>query len=280
MNSQVDPSLKVSVGVVADLQYCDAAPFKDRYYRNSISKLNYAIEVFNSNPLDAIFNLGDTIDHDWSSFEAILPVFEKLKAPVYHVLGNHDFEVADIYKALVPEKIGAKKYYDFGIGNWRFAVLDGNEISTFSTPENSKEYILAEKLLAEMAGEQKINANFWNGAIGDNQFDWLQKVLEKATANHEKVLVFCHFPVFPKHRHNLLNDEKLVQELQKYSCVKACFSGHNHHGNYGFSGGIHFVNLKGMVESEHEMAFSLIELSSDAIVVKGFGSESSYELDI
>jgi len=52
-------------------------------------------------------------------------------------------------------------------------------------------------------------------------------------------------------------------------------NGHNHAGNYVFQNGIHFVNMKGMVETEKENAFSVISFSNEKIEIKGFGREES-----
>ncbi|MEK9784277.1 MAG: hypothetical protein VW312_06495, partial [Opitutales bacterium] len=63
-----------------------------------------------------------------------------------HVLGNHDFEVADEYKELVPKKLGMpSKYYDFKIKNWRFICLDGNDLSFIAYPKGTEKYRESEK---------------------------------------------------------------------------------------------------------------------------------------
>ena len=52
-------------------------------------------------------------------------------------------------------------------------------------------------------------------------------------------------------------------------------NGHNHAGNYTTQNGIHFVNLKGMVETETENAFSIISFTDKQIEIKGFGREEN-----
>ena len=185
----------VSFGIVADLQYCDAPPDNNRYFRNTPDKLKKATGEFNKRNLDFVINLGDLIDRDWESYDGILPLFEKFKAPVYHVLGNHDYEVEDQYKPVVHKKLGIQKYYDFSIENWRFIVLDGNEISTFANHENSIEYKKAEKLLKELKQGHKVNANFWNGGIGEDQLNWLSQTLDDAKKEYQKSLI--RFPPYP-----------------------------------------------------------------------------------
>jgi hypothetical protein len=57
-------------------------------------------------------------------------------------------------------------------------------------------------------------------------------------------------------------------------------NGHNHAGNYAFQNGIHFITLKGMVETETENAFSEVLFSEKNIEIKGFGQEKSWKLNI
>jgi manganese-dependent ADP-ribose/CDP-alcohol diphosphatase len=40
-------------------------------------------------------NLGDIIDVEWESYDAVLPIYEKLKPGIknYHLLGNHEFSI-------------------------------------------------------------------------------------------------------------------------------------------------------------------------------------------
>ncbi len=273
-------SSSISFGIVADVQYCDAPPYKNRYFKNSIAKLKGAIEEFNSHKLDFVVNLGDLIDHDWLSYDEILPFFEQIKAPVYHVLGNHDYEVDEQHKAEVHKKIGIQKYYTFDMEGWRFIVLDGNEISTFANVKGSKNYQKAEQMLEKLEQEGKVNANFWNGGIGEKQLNWLNNTLAVAEKKNQQVIIFCHFPIYPEHRHNLLNDLEVLGLIEKYGCIKAWFNGHNHHGNYGLMHDTHFVNVKGMVETEFNLAYSVVQLSKTGINLEGFGTEMSARLSI
>jgi len=192
------------------------------------------------------------------------------------VLGNHDYEVEDQFNSDVHKKIGTSKYYDFLVKNWRFVVLDGNEISAYANVKGTENYAHAENYLAE----GKVNSNFWNGAIGPGQLAWLEGKLEKAAKNNELVIIFCHFPIYPSHKHNLLNDNEVLQLIKKYNCVKAWVCGHNHEGNYGMYNDTHFVNLKGMVDTEHQLAFGIFKLYNDRIELQGFGSEISARLII
>ena len=108
----------------------------------------------------------------------------------------------------------------------------------------------------------------------------MTQTLDEAEKSNQQVIIFCHFPIFPAHRHNLLNALELLKIIENYSSVKAWINGHNHDGNYGLKKDIHFVNVKGMVDTEFDTAFCLIHLSDDAINIKGFGTEISARLSI
>jgi hypothetical protein len=268
----------ISFGVIADLQYCDADPEHDRYFRNSPKKLMSAISEFNKNKLQFIINLGDTIDRNWKSFDGIIPIFKYAQVPVHHVLGNHDYEIEDDFKKQVPVKIGTERYYDFSINGWLFIILDGNEISTYAHPESAEGHLKGKMLLKKLEDQGVMNANFWNGGIGQEQLKWLESCLSKADKNEEKVIIFCHFPIYPEHRHNLLNDREILNLIINYDCFKCWINGHNHDGNYGMYHNKHFVNLKGMVDTEFESAFSIIELYDDHLRINGSGNEISARL--
>jgi manganese-dependent ADP-ribose/CDP-alcohol diphosphatase len=268
----------ISFGVIADLQYCNAPPFKDRYYQNSTEKLKKAMAHLNEHALDFVINLGDLIDRDWDSYEKILPEFNHLNAPVYHVLGNHDYDVDDEKKDSVPSKIGTKHYYSFQLAGWRFIILDGNEISTFANLSDSPNYHLAEMWLQQMESSGAVNGNFYNGGIGNEQMNWLQGALDASREKSEQVIIFCHYPLFPPNKHNLLNGDQLLSILKNSKCVKLWMNGHNHEGNFGLFEDIHFVNVKGMVEGEHDMAWSIVNVFENRFEIAGFGNETSARL--
>jgi len=58
--------------VVADPQYADIPDRGRRCYRASVGRLTEAVAEFNRRDLDFCVNLGDAIDRDWTSFDAIL----------------------------------------------------------------------------------------------------------------------------------------------------------------------------------------------------------------
>jgi len=270
----------VTFGLIADIQYHPGKPLGTRYYSASINKLKEALAVFDREKVGFVFNLGDTIDHNIQSFDDVMPLFEALKPPVYHLIGNHDFDVQAGNEDLILPALGLKNgYYALGKGRWRFILLDGFELR-YPLPTDKALAREAESLLVGLRGQGKKHGQRWNGGISLAQTVWLEEELERAEKAQKKALVLCHFPVLPEAAHNLWNDAEVVDILERHPCVKAYFAGHNHLGDYVVRKGIHYVTFQGMVETPDQNAFAVVSLEKDAIRIRGFGREPSRRLEL
>ncbi|PPL02869.1 metallophosphoesterase [Parapedobacter indicus] len=269
----------LTIGLVADIQYCDCDTHINRYYRKSLTKLQEAVDAFNQKDVDFVINLGDMIDRDYKSFGPVLDKLSGLNMPIYHVLGNHDFAVDSNRLPQIPNTLGMKtRFYSIKKGNYQLIFLDGNDVSTFGHATNTKEHASALEQLAYLKSKNAANAKDWNGGIGEEQFKWLESELATANASDEAVILLCHYPLFPAGAaHNLWNEEQLKKLINQNSSVIAYFNGHQHSGGYEYAEGIHYVNFKGMVEGP-ENAFSIVNIYQDRIQIIGYGSEESREL--
>ncbi|HWO95054.1 MAG TPA: metallophosphoesterase [Bacillus sp. (in: firmicutes)] len=265
-------------GLVADAQYCDCDAAGTRFYRNSVDKLTEAAQTFNQHDLAFTVQLGDIIDRNVSSFSTILPIYNKVEGPKYHVLGNHDFPVTTDQ---VVDILGmSKQYYDFSHQGWRFVVLDTNDLSLYANAEGSEKYQQAETMYNSLKESGAINAQTWNGGVSTDQLTWLRGVLSDTAKKGEKVVVFSHMPIYPENNHNVWNDDVLVQELESAGNVVAYFNGHNHAGNYAEKNGISYVNFQGMVETADSNAYSIIRVYPDRLEIDGYGREQDRVLKI
>ena len=265
-----------SFGLIADCQYHAVEGSGTRKYSISDKKLRQCVEHFNKMDLEFVIHLGDFIDKDFDSFDVVVPIYAQLFAPRYHVLGNHDFSVAEDKKADVPQKMGMPaRYYDFSVKGWRFVVLDGNDVSFHAYAENSHDY----KYAAEYYDVNKIDSPKWNGAIGEEQLDWLKSVMQKACKAKESVVLFCHFPLYPENNHNLWNADEVISVIEKFSCVKAYINGHNHAGNYGAKNDIHYLTVQGMVDTE-QISYGVVLVEKDRLQFVGYGREQNRRMEI
>ncbi len=267
-------------GVVADPQYADLPMTLNRHYQNSRGKLAAAVRWFSTHEdLQFVASLGDAIDRHWKSFDAIMPVYAELNAPVRFVLGNHDFIVGAERLPDVLGRLGLSRgYYDFGVAGMRFVVVDGTEISTFSTAPGSPNHELATATLATMTARGELNAHPWNGGISNAQYAWLETTLAQAHAAGERVIVLGHFPIYPFTDHCLWDSARLVEVLTAAPAVIAYLNGHDHRGGYAQYRGKHFLNFRGMVETERDTAYARIDVYPDRLEIVGQGTEPSRTL--
>jgi len=269
------------IGVVADCQYCYCEATDVRFYKESPDRLQEAVTILNRQPLDYTIHLGDFIDKDFSSFDTLAPIWRSLKSDKYHVLGNHDFSVSDSLKHLVFEKMDIKdRYYSIVKNNWRFIVLDGNDLSVHGALTDVKKQ-QTDSLFNLLADKNMPNVEPWNGGLSMEQLQWIEEELQQATANKERVGFYCHFPVVGvSDRHNLWNYGQFLSIIDNYDCVKFYFNGHNHAGGYVQKDGVHYLNFKGMVDTKDTTSFATVAFRKDSLFVKGYGRELNRSLKI
>jgi manganese-dependent ADP-ribose/CDP-alcohol diphosphatase len=270
------PLLKI--GLIADPQYCDCPPIGTRYYRETLKKLPAAIDTLNEYEVDFVVTLGDIIDRYYESFDSILPLYNDLNMPDYKLLGNHAFEeVGDSLKDTVIYLYNMPDYYyHFAYNDWRFIILDGTELAAYDSilhPDLREE---ADSLWQSVQGQ--INDETWNGGIGRKQMQWIENTVTDAMNNGEKVILFCHFPVYPEHYLNLWNREAIIDIVEKYENIVAYINGHNHDGNYGFLNGKHYITQKGMVETYDTSSFSILEIYDNKLVFNSYGLMNNHTI--
>ena len=270
--SSGDSPGRLRLALIADCQYADADARGARLYRLAPRKLQEAVGTLAQMEPDAVVHLGDFIDKDWESFDAVVPVLDSMPCPVHHVLGNHDFDVADEHKLAVPERLGrASRYEALDLaGSWRLLILDGNDFSYSAWPEEHPRNEASRRFHRDVNPDSPT----WNGGIGPEQMEWLRQELDAADAQGTPVLVACHFPLWPDGVHNLWNAAEVRDLLCAHSSVKLYLNGHNHAGNYAEREALPFLTLEGMLDTE-ENAFALLELEGKRATLTGWGRATS-----
>ena len=270
---------KFSFGLMADVQYADKEPSGSRYYRKSLEKLQKCVQDFNNRDLKFVIQLGDLIDEDATSYgnlNRILNIYNQLKAPSYHVLGNHDFSTPEsVEESSVPAKLGlSKRFYDFSYDGFLFIVLDSLDLvlkDPASVPVSAKQQ--EAKRMWDSMKEGRYNKHNCNGGIGKEQFAWLKQRLQSASASGQRVILFSHMPLFPANWPNLWNDVDVINLMKSFDCVVAFISGHNHEGAYAIKNGIHYFSVKGIVETPDTNAYAVVKAFDNRLEIKGFGRD-------
>lgn len=270
----------VKFGIVTDIQYADAEKKGKRNYRNALDKLEKSVNELNNHELAFVINLGDLIDHDYISYDKPLAILGKLKAPLCHVIGNHDLEVADQYKGEIRKRLNNKKgYFEFEVNNMIFIVLDGSDMSSLAYVKGSGQYNAGLAKSEEIRKRGLNNYFTWNGGLGEKQLKWLGKWLNKADATNKKVVLFCHWPLLPENGTQLWNNREVLSLLNNHPSVVAWIAGHHHAGGYEKNGNIHLLTLKGMVEAVSETSFGIMDVFSDKLIFKGYGDQNDQTLE-
>ncbi len=265
-----------SVGAIADAQYAAEPDAPPRLYHTTPGKLAAAVDDFNRRKLAFVVHPGDFIDKDWASYDALLPIARRLNHPWHFVLGNHEYEVDDTHKPQVPAKLGMPaRYYSFAQHGWLFIVTDGNDLSSYAWPEGSVEY------RRSMAAHEAHYPDkpLWDGGIGDTQMRWIDAQLAEADRRGMKAMLFCHFPLWPENPHNLWNAPEVMTLLERHPSAKIWLDGHNHEGNYGIRAGIHYVNLKAMLDTP-DTAYARLDFFADRVVLHGAGRQQEMTLPL
>lgn len=274
----------MKIGLIADPQYADMpneAP--TRFPMKSLDRLKEAVAQLNTEKLDAVVVLGDFIDRGSRNFAPVLEILAELKAPVWPVLGNHDFADDSYVCGFTDEALNAlgltwdTRYRYVDMQSIRFVFTDTNEDSVIESKPGTPEYLEGEKRIASLAEQGAVNAMPWNGTIGDEQMVWLDATIDDAAAHYKDVIVFGHHPIWPEHRENALDAPTIRDFLSSKPNVRAYINGHNHDGNYDTYRGLPCVTIEGMVEYDGN-AFAILEIDEDGIAIRGFGCVASRQL--
>lgn len=268
---------QLRIGLLADIQYCACETAGTREYSKSTVKLDEAIKVINSAEVDFTVEVGDMIDRDFISFDPIITRLNKLKSKWIFVPGNHDFNVEDSLKKKVWKMIPSKKgYWSQVIGDVRIVYLNGFQNSVIAYPKGSKDQKENKLRLEQLEKEKAKNASDWNGGLGKNQLEWINKQVEQANNGNQKLVVFGHQPIIPGEEHSMWDSAKLIDVLAAYHQKVLYICGHKHAGGDHTIRNTRIINLKGMVE-QPVTSFGILSVYPDRWEVKGYGLQENAE---
>ncbi len=271
----------VSFGLITDAQYVDAEPEGERHFRESIPKLQAAVADLAKEKLPFTLHLGDVIDRDFSSFATILPLFRPLGHPVRHLLGNHDFEMAEAEKLKVAPTLGMPSdYYTFSESGVKFIMLDTNDVSTYKHPEGSAEDLAAEAIMQELSAAGSKNAKPWNGGLSQTQLEWLDQELTISDAAKQATIICGHHPLMAEEGHHAWKNREIIAIIERHPSARAYFCGHNHAGGEVILNKLPYITFKSLLHEPGITAYSVIHVFPDRLVIEGRGRESSRQIPL
>ncbi|XP_017386901.1 manganese-dependent ADP-ribose/CDP-alcohol diphosphatase isoform X1 [Cebus imitator] len=307
-----------SFGVIADIQYADLEDgfnfqgTRRRYYRHSLLHLQGAIEDWNneSSTPCCVLQLGDIIDGynaqynaSEKSLEVVMDTFKKLKVPVHHTWGNHEFynfrrkylthsklntKFLEDQIEHHPETMPSEDYYAYHFvpfPKFRFILLDAYDLSVLGVDQSSPKYEQCMKILKEHNPNTELNSpqglsepQFvqFNGGFSQEQLNWLNEVLTFSDTNQEKVVIVSHLPIYPDASDSVClawNYRDALAVIWSHKCVVCFFAGHTHDGGYSEDPfGVYHVNLEGVIETAPDsQAFGTVHVYPDKMLLKGRG---------
>ena len=192
----------------------------------------------------------------------MLPLLAGLGHPVHHLLGNHDYSVADAEKARVVSTLGMPHdYYAFRSQGVRFLMTDTNDLSVYRHPADSPQTAEAKGILERLKAAKEPGGQKWNGGFSGTQLAWLDRELEAADAAKERVIVCGHHPLLPADMHQAWNHAEVVAVLERHPSVAAWFNGHNHAGGFVERNGLPYVTFRSMLHHPENTAYSVRALA-------------------
>jgi len=255
----------IRFGMISDVHYANREPAGTRFYNQSLTKVQEAIERMNQEKLDFAIELGDFKDQDAVPNEAstlkyltdIESVFRKFQGPTYHVLGNHD--VDGISKQQFLERVEntgipkTKSYYSFNQKGIHFVILDGDFTKD---------------------GKAYDHGNFsWDDSfIPENQVNWLKDDLKK---NSLPVVVFVHQMLghWRDVKLEIQNAAAVRQILEQSGKVLCVFQGHVHEESYNLINGIPYYSVNAVVDGDgpENSAYMIVDVYKDgSLKIDGF----------
>jgi 3',5'-cyclic AMP phosphodiesterase CpdA len=275
------PDQGLAFGLLTDVQYADAEPGGERHYRASLPKLEAAVAQLAAAKPAFVLHLGDFIDRDFAAYARVLPLLEPLGMPVHHLLGNHDYSVADADKARVTSTLGMPHdYYLVRSSGLRVLMTDTTEQAPYKYPKGTPAAAAASATLKRLAATGAANAQPWSGGLSDTQLAWLDRELTAASAAGERAIVCGHHPLLPADAHQLWNAPAVVDLIDRHRCVIAWFNGHNHAGAEEVRNGVPFITFKSLLHRPDTTAFAMIRVTADTLTITGHGREISRSFPI
>ncbi len=269
----------VKFGLISDIQYCNCETRGSRFYRNSLAKLDSAVTGLNNEQVQFTINLGDVTDRNAAdNLDTVLNILKKLNNHVYNVSGNHDYSGVKDNDWLYGKLNMPGPYYSFRKNSWRFILLNTNDVASYANVTGtSKEPELAD-MMEDIKKTQRKNGADYNGGVGKDQLNWLEKQLIDAKANNDNVVIFSHHPFGCEEGLTALNDREVAALVAQYACVKAFIAGHHHAGAFCYVHKIPCIVTEGMVETASSNAWGIVEIYEDRIILTGRGRTQSHEI--
>ena len=270
----------VKFAVIGDCHYSKKGNYSTRDCLGAKNRISGIIEKLNERNLDFVFSLGDLGDgHDESEVPEMLEAFAGCKHPVKFAIGNHDLvrrgdtEYAQVIGMPAP-------MYDFSVNGFRFIVLNAFEMSRYSRNEEDREFYWNFR-----KSNPDVPVQEWPGLFREDSWKALEGMLNDAESKNENVIIFCHVPVLAASAFRepweteppaiIIEYERMLNLLDRYSNVRAYIAGHYHHGGLSVRGGVVHKTVRSICDFTND-TYCIITADSEKLKISGKGSETNF----
>ncbi|MCK7476410.1 MAG: hypothetical protein M0C28_01610 [Candidatus Moduliflexus flocculans] len=153
-------------------------------------------------------------------------------------------------------------YYAFTEGNWRFVVLNGDELAVNSPKDEGLEPGGRRDVRRAPGREAGPTRRSGTAASGGPRWPSSRTSWRRPTGTACPPSSSATSRSTRRPRHNLWNDGEVVARLERHPSVKAYFAGHNHDGGLAVKNGIVYLTFAGMVETPDTSASAVVTLEA------------------
>jgi len=219
--SDTDTSSLV-IGVIVDLHH--------DVMHDGTQRLTTFLEACAIRKPNFIIQLGDFC-HPLYRNRSLLDLWQQFSGKRYHVLGNHDMDVAS--KKETMDWLGMQhNYYSFDFYPYHFVVLDAN-------------YLYQNGQFTDYEKANFYRDDQYKTFIHPDQIDWLAADLSATTL---PTIIFSHQSLVHerwgvKNRMHIQHILEAENRSAGYPKVLACVNGHNHLDFHRVLNGIHYIDI-------------------------------------
>ncbi len=261
-----DPTAKplVRVGLLTDLHYGDKEPKINRYYRETLAKLDECVELMNKERPDCVVELGDfidqaeTVEEEAAWLDTIESHYAKLEVPRHYILGNHCVATLTKDEFVSHTKMAPDCRSAFQINGVTFLLLDAC-FRHDGVPYGRK------------------NSDWRDSFIPAEEAQWIRDELAKADG---PVVVLTHQRLDASKVHAVRNAPEIRAILEASGKVSAVFQGHSHKNDLQEIAAIPYCTLPAMIEGsgEEHNSYAMLEVLPDSSLrLHGYRQQISRE---
>ncbi|MDD3153805.1 MAG: CehA/McbA family metallohydrolase [Victivallaceae bacterium] len=265
----------VTFALVGDPQYANRDGVANRNFRAAKGLLQRLIQRYlQTEQLDFIVSLGDLGDgQSRSEIPEMMQCYQESQLPVRYVVGNHDLVLYSEEELRQCWHLDGL-FYEFTVGEVCFLVLNGLDESRFSPP-GSERFARAAQYRLEHSARLLRD---WDGKLSDTSREWLTAHLKAAERAGRDVVIFNHVPIFcdaSGENAVMWDSAELLEILDRFGNIRACFAGHYHPGAIALRKGVLHKTVRAICNS-NEPTGVIVRLYKDRLELEGVGEEHSF----